>query len=51
MGCNATKGKRRDLAPYLEYFNKRSGQGKYLMRELVLSDISNGFLFLFFCLI
>jgi len=42
MGCNPGKEKKRDYSKYLDYFNKRSGQGKYIMRELALSDLKGG---------
>lgn len=46
MGCTQTKSKVKDYTVYLEYFSKRSGQGKYLLKPLTDSDLKHGKIFI-----
>lgn len=42
MGCTQNKSKVKDYNIYLEYFSKRSGQGKYMLKPLSDSDLKHG---------
>ena len=43
MGCTQSKSQVRDYSSYLNFFNKRSGQGKYFLKALTHNDLKNGF--------
>lgn len=41
MGCNQTKNYSNNYSNYFNYFSKQSGQGRYLMRQLEETDVTN----------
>ena len=47
MGCTLNKAQNKDYSAYLQYFTKRSGQGKYFLKALEYENLKNGNKFFF----